>query len=126
MLVNETVIPTMYDFSSHVSNKLFDEFNEYMVSAYDASAIFDYSKCSLTKGWNIKYKKCGKSLCTIYPDENKFTVMVVISRKEYSGFMDIYSSLHSCIHSTYETNKDKNGYCWLMIEVLDENVIDDV
>ena len=42
----------------------------------------EFSKCSWEPGWNVKFKKSGKTLCTVYPRENYFTVIVVIGKKE--------------------------------------------
>ncbi|ENY8421311.1 DUF3788 family protein [Clostridioides difficile] len=32
-----------------------------------------FSSCSWEFGWNIKFKKPRKNLCTVYPKENYFT-----------------------------------------------------
>ncbi|KAB2952754.1 DUF3788 family protein [Heliorestis acidaminivorans] len=36
-----------------------------MEEAYQAKPHITYSKCSAQPGWNVKYKKSGKSLCTL-------------------------------------------------------------
>ena len=53
-----------------------------MKSNYNVNPIFEFSKCSLEFGWNIKFKKTGKTLCTIYPRESYFTAMLVIGPKQ--------------------------------------------
>ena len=39
-----------------------------------------YSSCAMDnnilRGWNIKYKKSGKSYCTIYPQQGYFLVLI--------------------------------------------------
>ena len=39
-----------------------------------------YSNCAMDnnvwRGWNIKYQKSGKSLCTIYPQQGYFLALV--------------------------------------------------
>ena len=40
------------------------------------------SACSWEQGWNVKFKKAGKTLCTLYPRELFFTVMVVVGKRE--------------------------------------------
>lgn len=42
----------------------------------------DYSTCSFQPGWNVKYKKGGKSLCTLYPMDGYFIALVVVGPKE--------------------------------------------
>lgn len=47
--------------------------------------------------WNIKFKKGSISLCTIYPRENYFTILIVICKKEKESFMKMFSSFSSGI-----------------------------
>ena len=53
-----------------------------MKAQYKCSGKIEYSACSWEKGWNIKFRKAGRTLCTIYPKEGYFRVMVVIGTKE--------------------------------------------
>ena len=52
------------------------------VSKYNCKEQIEFSSCSWEYGWNVKFKKSGKTLCTIYPRENYFTVLVVVGKKE--------------------------------------------
>ena len=52
------------------------------IGEYKCNEKIEYSMCSLEKGWNVKFKKSGKSLCTIYPREGYFTILIVVGRKE--------------------------------------------
>lgn len=49
----------------------------------------EYSSCSWISGWNIKFKKAGKTLCTVYPQEGYVTVMTVVGRKEKEAVENI-------------------------------------
>lgn len=59
---------------------LFSDLDNYLRESYKAKPKLAYSSCSmdnnLWRGWNIKYQKSGKSLCTIYPQQGYFMVLV--------------------------------------------------
>ena len=59
-------------------------------------------------------KKSQKTLCTIYPRENYFTIMVVIGKKEKDSFEQILPTLHSNIQNIYANTQEGNGQKWLI------------
>ena len=66
-------------------------------------------------------EKSQKTLCTIYPRENYFTVMVVIGKKEKDSFEQILPTLHNNIQNIYANTQEGNGQKWLMIDLEDDN-----
>ena len=38
----------------------------------------EYSGCTMQPGWNIKFKKNGKNVCTLYPLDGYFICMILI------------------------------------------------
>ena len=40
-----------------------------MDEEYKAVCRIEYSKDVWARGWNVKFKKAGKSLCVVYPKE---------------------------------------------------------
>ena len=86
-------MPTQQDISQYIHNPLWDLFYQYMIDQYLITPKYGFSKCSWEYGWNIKMKKSQKTLCTIYPRENYFTVMVVIGKKEKDSFEQILPCL---------------------------------
>ena len=75
---NFSHIPTEYEMSNYINNELWNKFCEFIKSNYNVNPRFEFSKCSLEYGWNVKFKKGSKTLCTVYPRENYFCVMIVI------------------------------------------------
>ena len=69
---------------------------------------------------NIKFKKAGKTLCTIYPRKNYFTVMVVIGKKEKEQTQLVLDELSYNIQKIYHNTREGNNQKWLMID-LNEN-----
>ena len=67
-------IPTYENIREYIGEgKLnWDELTDYIQEAYNVKPQMDYSSCSAQPGWNVKYKKSGKSLCTLYPMNGYF------------------------------------------------------
>ena len=61
---------------------MFAELCQHLEKEYKALCKTEYSKDVWLRGWNIKFKKAGKSLCTVYPKKHGFTVLVVVGNKE--------------------------------------------
>ncbi|MCG2729690.1 MAG: DUF3788 domain-containing protein, partial [Acetobacterium sp.] len=74
--------PTLDDMIRFVNNPLWVELQSFIEDVYQIKPIMNYSRCSAQKGWNLKYRKSGKSLCVLYPMDNYFIALVVIGDKE--------------------------------------------
>lgn len=59
--------PDISQLGSRINAPLFDQLRTVLEEGYRVSPRIEYSRCSMEPGWNIKYKKSGRALCTIYP-----------------------------------------------------------
>lgn len=116
-------MPTLEEISEYVRNPVFDKFYKDVCEKYRTNAKIEYSKCSWIRGWNIKFCKSGKSLCTIYPNENYFTVMVVVGNKEKDRIEKLLSECTKEIQDIYRNTHEGNGQRWLMIELEDDDKV---
>lgn len=114
-------IPSEYEMSNFINNELWDKFCEFMKSNYNVNPIFEFSKCSLEFGWNIKFKKGSRTLCTVYPRENYFCVIIVIGKKEKEQFENMFHSFCIEIQEIYGDTREFNNQKWLMIDLEDED-----
>jgi hypothetical protein len=118
---NYSHIPTEYEIKEYINNDLWVDFCKYMKDAYNVAPKFEFSKCSWEYGWNIKFKKGSKSLCTVYPRENYFTILIVIEKNEKKVFENMFSSFSSDIQKIYKETPEGNGQRWLMIDLEDND-----
>lgn len=61
--------PTLDELSNYINNPLFMQFCSQIKEKYHCSEKIEFSSCSWEYGWNVKFKKSGKNLCTVYPCE---------------------------------------------------------
>ncbi|MDF2567455.1 MAG: hypothetical protein K0R90_911 [Oscillospiraceae bacterium] len=125
-LYNQDNPPSVEETSQFVGNPLWENLNDYIQSAYQLKPKFSYSKCSAQPGWNVKYQKSGKSLCTLYPMQGYFIALVVIGEKETQDTELLLPSLSVNVQELYQRTSFLCGGRWLMIDVTDKQTLKDV
>lgn len=119
--------PAIETINEYVRNPVFMQFCSEIRNAYQCNEKIEYSSCSWEKGWNVKFKKAGKTLCTVYPRECYFTVMIVIGTKEKAPVEAILPECTMELSDLYHQTKEGNGQRWLMIDLEDkDNLYQDV
>ena len=118
-LSDGSVCPVLEEIGEQIRNPLFGQFCAQVKEQYQCLEKIEYSGCSWEMGWNVKFKKAGKTLCTIYPREGYFTVMIVVGKKEKDAVEAILPDCSETIRDVYNRTKEGNGQRWLMIDLED-------
>lgn len=118
--------PGLDDISNFVNMDLWRELNSYLQQTYDIRPKPAYSKCSMQPGWNLKYSKGGKALCTLYPMMNCFFVLVVIGNREMNEAEFIIPLCSEYIRELYKNTVSSTMGRWLMINVTNHMILKDV
>lgn len=122
---NET-IPTREQVEDYVKSPLWRELNSYLRQTYEIEPKTEYSCCSMQSGWNIKYKKSGKSLCTLYPMPGYFIALVVIGAKEMPEAEFLIHFCSDYVQGVFAGTQEGQGQKWLMLDVKNETTFEDV
>lgn len=64
--------------SAYIGNPLWDHLCEHLGDTYGVFPTVEHSICSGAPGWNLKYKKSGRALYTLYPTQGFFTCLVSV------------------------------------------------
>ncbi len=118
--------PTITTISSYVNSPLFDELCKHLETEYQSKPLLEYSRCSMQYGWNVKYKKAGRTLCTLYPMGGYFIALVVIGDREMTELELMLPYFTEYFQQLYYETKTGMGQKWLMLNVTDEGVLVDV
>ena len=69
-----------------VNIPLWDDLDAFLKTAFNVKPKLSYSSCAMDKGmwkgWNVKYKKSGKALCTLYPKQGYILALVSVGPGE--------------------------------------------
>jgi hypothetical protein len=97
-----------------------------MAATYKVKPKMAYSGCSGKPGWNVKLQKSGVSFGTLYPEENAFSVFLVIAYR-LDPFMEAcLPALSPGLAELYRSAGDymKMGK-WMMFQLKTEQDVED-
>lgn len=104
----------------------YQELDAFINKEFGGAFKITFSKCSGKPGWNVKYKRSSKSLCTLYPEHNGFVVLVVISLEMASLIEIMAAEFEDYILDLVHSAKPYNNTLWLMIQINNKVVLDNV
>ena len=117
--------PTLAQIGAFIGTPRWEAFRAFVESTWDAAPLIEYSKCCGARGWNVKYKKGGRALCTLYPREGYFICLVSVGAREEPEAEAMLGGMSAPVQSLYQNAKPFNGARWLMIEVVSDAVLED-
>lgn len=122
---DNSVTPVKEDLQNivRVNHNYIMDFCNYIESNLSAKEQIDYSKCSAAPGWNFKYKKKGKSVCTIYPSEDFFTVLITLNFDDLEKFNVIKTDFQNATIEKITDIKPMNGTKWLMLDIKENSAL---
>lgn len=112
--------PALAEIGECIRNPVFEQFCSDIKDRYKCSEKIEFSSCSWESGWNVKFRKAGKTLCTIYPREGYFTVMIVVGTKEKEAVEAVLPECNAGLREIYDKTRDGNGQKWLMVDLEDK------
>lgn len=125
-LYSNAAPPTWEQVAEYIGSPLWADFNERIQSVCQIVPRMEYSRCSMQAGWNIKYRKSGKSLCTLYPMEGYFIALVVVGNHELTEAELLMPLCSDYVQTVFQNTKVGNGQKWLMLDVRDRETMEDV
>ena len=125
-LYDKNTSPSFKDMSNYVNTQLWYKLNSFLQNTYHIRPILSYSRCSMRAGWNAKYRKGGKSLCTLYPMAGSFIALVVIGNREGHEAEMLLPLYSEYTQSLYRNTVFSAGGRWLMMLVTEPVILEDV
>lgn len=75
-------------------------------------------------GWDVKYRKGGKTLVALTPDRGGFTVLVVLGEKETEAARELDLGPH--VQDVFDAARQLRDGRWLFVHVESERDVDDI
>lgn len=129
LILDHNNTPTYDDIIMFMSEKgqtLWKDINSFIQDKYSVSPKLTYSRCSEKPGWNIKYQKSNKSICTLYPEKDCFTALVVITLNLVPIISAMSLEFNQEIIDLVSSVKPFNGTLWLMIRADRTEMVDNI
>lgn len=77
-------------------------------------------------GWTIRYRKSGKTLCSLFPEKDAFTALVVLGKKEAQKALSMLDEFSPGVRTLLGDTEQLHDGRWLWIRVLTVNEANDV
>ena len=125
-MLDKDVRPTEDEIENTIGENsvLWSEMRKYLETNYDfAPELVYYGK---KYGWIIRYRKSGKTLCSLFPEKDAFTVLVVLGMKEVEKTHSMIDKLKSEFRSLFGNTEQLRDVRWLWIRVLTKDDIESI
>jgi hypothetical protein len=77
-------------------------------------------------GWSLRYRRGGKTLCTLHPEEGGFTVLIVFGKKEVEQFNIHQNEFSRELVTLFQETKQLHDGKWLWIRIRNSDLLDDI
>ena len=114
--------PTAEQLSAYVSVPLWDELNHWICEVYSLAPQCTFSRCSMGRGWNVKYRAGSRALCTLYPAPGAFTCLVAAPVRAEA----LLPTLSAYTRGLWMEARPMGSVRWLSLEVSSSQVLEDV
>lgn len=129
-LWNKEHEPSDAQIKEYVETPLWQDLTDYLQQTYHVKPKLFYSRCSMEngfwKGWNVKYQKSGKSLCTLYPKQGYYAALINVGPKEATEAEFLLPLCTEYTQDLYKHAKSGTTGKSLGICVTSEDVLNDV
>ncbi len=118
--MNGAAAPSFEEITGYIeppARTWWQDISGFLQEQYKSKPKIVYSTCAGKPGWNVKYQKSGKALCTLYPEKDCFIVLVVIPVEMAPLVIGAETPFHPQIVELVQHCKPFNGTFWLMIPV---------
>lgn len=129
LIMNAGHEPTYNEIVNYIDEpgkEMWQDINIFIQDKFKSSPRIAFSKCSGKPGWNVKYQKSGKSVCTLYPEKGGFVILIVVTKELATIIESMNSEFDLKIMQLIKSTKLFNNTLWLMIQVDSEAIAKDV
>ena len=119
--------PTEEEMMSFVGEKAkaaWTELRQFIEDNYDfvPETVFYGAKY----GWTVRYRRSGKTLCSLFPEKGGFSVLLVLGRKDSEKALSMRDELSTRMITILRSTEQLHDGRWLWIRMSTINDVDDV
>lgn len=126
-LCDKEVVPTeeqIYSFIGAEAKQAWIELSRFAGQNYDHQPELNFG--GKNYGWNVRYRKSGKTLFAMFPEKEGFTVLLVLGKKEIEAYTARMEEFGATFKSVYEAAAQFHDGRWLWIKVHSVDELKDI
>ena len=101
-----------------------EQLNRFVQTTYEVQPVVHFGGAKY--GWEIDYRKGGRPLCALYPEQNAFTVLIVLGAKETAQAVENLEIFHPNVRACLEDTPSFHDGRWLWIRVRGCQDVEDI
>lgn len=120
------IIPDENDMIALIGQSLYDVWQK-LCAAIDEKYDMDRIWNSGGKAWTYeyKYRRGGKTLCSLYARENCIGFMIILGKDERAKFEAARNDYSELVQKIYDETKTYHDGKWMMFEPIDTSLFGD-
>ncbi len=126
-LIDKTIEPSeeiVLKFLGKQASKAWMMLRQYIEGHYDfAPETAFYGK---NYGWSVRYRRSGKTLCSLFPERGAFSALIVLGKKEVEKVAVISDVLSPPVREIFFGTEQLHDGRWLWIRLKTVNDVDDI
>ena len=121
---SEPTEETVIKFIGKQTSKAWIELRQFIEENYDfkPEIVFYGNKY----GWTVRYRKSGRTLCSLFPEKGAFTVLIVLGKKEVDKVVSISDDLSPRVRKMLSDTEQLHDGTWLWIRLMTIDDVDDI
>lgn len=119
-------IPNTNDMTQLIGESLYDVWEKLCAmidEKYDMEHLWNDGGKSWT--YEYKYRRGGKTLCTLYAKENCIGFLIILGKHEREKFETIREHISPIVQKIYDAATTYHDGKWIMFEPVDTTMFDD-
>ncbi len=113
----------MVDFIGEPAKGAWVKLRRFLKENYDIVPEMIFSK---KHGWDVRYRKSGKTLVTLTPEKGAVRILLVLGRDESEKALSMRNELSPNIYRLIENTKQLHDGRWLWIRLLKTEDAEDI
>ena len=77
-------------------------------------------------GWTVRYRRSGKTLCSLFPEKGSFSILLVFGKNEIQKFEELKLEFSQEIVQLHDNTKKFHDGKWLWIRIHKSEDLEDV
>ena len=126
-MIDKTQKPTEEEimrFIGELAEDVWVELRQFLEENYDF--VPETAFYGVKHGWTVRYRRSGRTLCSLFPEKGGFSVLIVLGRKDSEKALSMRDELSTRMHAILESTEQLHDGHWLWIRMLGTNDVDDV
>lgn len=107
------------------ANEAWVHLREFAKQNYDHEAEWNYG--GKNYGWNIRYRKSGKTLFSMFPEKNNgFTCLLVLGKQELAKYQDKREEFTEAFQAEVDSAAQYHDGRWLWLTITGVQQLEDI